>query len=285
MHVLSFESPAEFESAVRDWLAQAPRRNNLILSILRRSVKLEEPGRGWLVSSDTGPEIALSLTPQHSVVASDGSVEAAQHAARLLPPGLPGIVGPAAVADAFSSEWCRCTSGSAHLHTDMTFYTLDRVEPFRHPGGNLRPATLADLDDLKPLAIAAAKDMNLPLVEQNPEEVEKRVRRNIAGNRQFLWSDGASIQAIAGYAESMDGAGARIGLVYTRPEFRGRGYGTAITGSLAQLLLNEGQAWVSLFADNANPVSTGIYRRLGFQPELVYRTWLFTHALLAPEVP
>ncbi len=80
---------------------------------------------------------------------------------------------------------------------------------------------------------------------------------------------------LASYAESLDDAGARIGLVYTRPELRGRGYGTAITGSLAQLLLNEGQAWVCLFADNANPVSNGIYQRLGFQPELTYRTWLF----------
>ena len=40
--------------------------------------------------------------------------------------------------------------------------------------------------------------------------------------------------------ESLENAGARIGMVYTPPELRGRGYGTAITGSLAQLLLNEG---------------------------------------------
>jgi len=157
----------------------------------------------------------------------------------------------------------------------MTFYTLDRVERFVHPGGTLRRATLADLDDLRPLAIAAAKAMNLPMQEQQPEEIEKRIRRNIDGNRQFLWTEGSSIRAIASSAESLEDAGARIGLVYTPPEFRGCGYGTAITGSLAQLLLDQGQAWVSLFADNANPVSNRIYQRLGFQPELAYRTWLF----------
>ena len=157
----------------------------------------------------------------------------------------------------------------------MTFYTLDRVEQFVHPGGALRRATLADLDDLRPLAIAAAKAMNLPMQEQQPEEIEKRIRRNIDGNRQFLWTDGAQIRAIASSAESLPDAGARIGLVYTPPEFRGRGYGTAITGSLAQLLLDQGQAWVSLFADNANPGSNRIYQRLGFRPELAYQTWLF----------
>jgi predicted GNAT family acetyltransferase len=157
----------------------------------------------------------------------------------------------------------------------MTFYTLDRVEPFHHPGGSLRRATLADLDDLRPLAIAAAKAMNLPLHEQNPEEIEKRIRRNIDGNRQFLWTEGSSIRAIASSAESLPDSGARIGLVYTPLELRGRGYGTAITGSIAQLLLDQGQAWVSLFADNSNPVSNRIYQRLGFRPELTYRTWQF----------
>jgi predicted GNAT family acetyltransferase len=276
MLVSSFETPAEFEQVSWKWLARAPRRNNLILTILRRSVKLAEPARGWLVSSDSGPEIALLQTPGRDATISDGSIEAAQQAARLLPSDLPGVVGPSTVADAFSAEWCARTPGAAHLHWEMTFYTLDRVEPFRYPSGSLRRATLDDLDDLRLLAIAAAKAMNLPAPEQNPEEVEKRIRRNIEGNRQFLWTDGTQIRAIAGYAESLEDAGARIGLVYTPPELRGRGYGTAITGSIAQLLLDQGQAWVSLFADNANPVSNRIYQRLGFRPELAYRTWLFT---------
>jgi predicted GNAT family acetyltransferase len=274
MRVANFETPAEFQQAAGAWLARAPRRNNLILTILRRTVKSAENARCWLVSAG-GPEIALLQTPPSDVTISDGSIEAARWAARFLPSDLPGIVGPSAVADAFSKEWCSRTSQSAHLHWEMTFYTLDRVEPFRHPGGNLRRATLADLDDLLPLAAAAAKDMNLPLTEQNPEDVERRIRRNIAGARQFMWTEDSAIRAIAGYAEALDDAGARIGLVFTPPALRGRGYGTAITGSLAQLLLDEGQAWVSLFADNANPVSNGIYRRLGFQPELTYRTWSF----------
>ena len=284
MRVASFETPAGLDEVpiVEAWLDRAPRRNNLILTILRRTVKLEEPARGWLVSSASGPEIALLQTPPSNVTLSDGAIEAAQWAARFLPLDLPGIVGPSEAADAFSAEWCARTSRSAHLHGEMTFYTIDRVEPFRHPGGNMRRATLADLDHLRPLAIAAVKDMNLPLHEQNPQEVEQRLRRNLVGHRQFLWTaaehagEAPSIQAIASYAESADDAGARIGLVYTRPQARGRGYGAAITGSLAQLLLDEGQAWVCLFADSANPVSNAIYRRLGFRPELNYRTWLFT---------
>src|ERR1700683_598026 len=174
MLVSTFETPAEFEQVSWEWLVRAPRRNNLILTILRRSVKLAEPARCWLVSSDSGPEIALLQTPGYDVTISDGGIEAAQWAARLLPSDLPGIIGPSAVADAFSAEWSRRKSQGARLHWEMTFYTLDRVEPFHHPSGSLRRATLADLDDLRPLAIAAAKAMNLPLWEQQPEEIEKR---------------------------------------------------------------------------------------------------------------
>jgi hypothetical protein len=116
MRVASFDSPAEFQQASGAWLARAPRRNNLILTILRRTVKSAENTRGWLVSAHSGPEIALLQAPPHQqATISDGAVEAARWAARFLPPDLPGIVGPSAVADAFSSE-CARTSQRAHLH-------------------------------------------------------------------------------------------------------------------------------------------------------------------------
>jgi hypothetical protein len=63
MRIASFDSPAEFQQAAGAWLARAPRRNNLILTILRRAVKLAENARCWLVSSDCGPEIAHFSSP------------------------------------------------------------------------------------------------------------------------------------------------------------------------------------------------------------------------------
>ena len=42
--------------------------------------------------------------------------------------------------------------------------------------------------------------MNLPL-EQLPEEIKRRLRRNIAFARQFVWIEDSSIQALASYAE------------------------------------------------------------------------------------
>ena len=83
-----------------------------------------------------------------------------------------------------------------------------------------------------------------------------------------MWVVGSTVRALASYADGLCDRGARIRGVYTPPEFRRRGYGTAITGALAQMLLDSGQAWVALFADNANLTSTGMYRRLGFTRSL-----------------
>ncbi len=249
MQVRRFATPKEFQEAADAWLGREPKRNNLTLSILHRAVQSGEEGLGWTVQSEAGIELALFQTPPHHVTLSDGSVEAARMAAGSLPLDLPGVVGPSAVADAFASEWRIISAGRADLHWEMTFYTVQRVEMFRSARGELRRASLADLGALVPLAIDAAKDMNLPPQEQIPEEVEKRVKRNIPGARQFLWIDNGTICAIASYAEAFRNGGPRIGLVFTPPELRGNGYGTAITGSLARLLLTEGHPWVSLFAD------------------------------------
>jgi predicted GNAT family acetyltransferase len=96
------------------------------------------------------------------------------------------------------------------------------------------------------------------------------LRRATDDGQQFLWSEGSSIRALASYVSPFSCGGARIRGVYTRPESRGRGYGTAITGALAERLLNRGQAWVGLFAENANLTSTG------FRPHSLFHTWRFT---------
>jgi predicted GNAT family acetyltransferase len=58
----------------------------------------------------------------------------------------------------------------------------------------------------------------------------------------------------------------RIGPVFTPADSRGRGYGSAVTAAAADLALGNGVDNVVLFADLANPVSNGIYQRIGFEP-------------------
>jgi predicted GNAT family acetyltransferase len=58
----------------------------------------------------------------------------------------------------------------------------------------------------------------------------------------------------------------RIGPVYTPPEVRGRGFGSAVTAAACRWALAAGAGQVVLFADLANPTSNRVYTRLGFAP-------------------
>ena len=270
MRVLRFFSAAAFEAAAGSWMAADERINNLILSRLH-AARFSDDVHSWLVMDGDEPQLALLETPLHLVL-SGGSVQAAEFLAKNLEVEVRQIVGHAALADAFA-EHLHPKTGSVSM--EMTFYTLDRVERFLSPAGCMREATRADLDELAPLAVAAEQEMHVVEERPDPAQVESTLRQAIDDGQQFVWVEGSNIRAIASYLSPFRHAGARIRGVYTPAEFRGRGYGTAITGALAARLLNDGQGWVALFADNANPTSTGIYRRLGFQAHSTFRTWRF----------
>ncbi|MFE3618143.1 GNAT family N-acetyltransferase, partial [Streptomyces anulatus] len=58
---------------------------------------------------------------------------------------------------------------------------------------------------------------------------------------------------------------ARTGPVYTPPRFRGNGFASALTATVAGRIRAEG-ADACLFTDLANPTSNKIYQRIGFEP-------------------
>jgi predicted GNAT family acetyltransferase len=57
----------------------------------------------------------------------------------------------------------------------------------------------------------------------------------------------------------------RIGPVFTPRDWRGRGYGSAVTAAAANLARLDGVDEVVLFADLANPTSNAICQRIGFE--------------------
>lgn len=271
MRLICFEHADQFRSAAEQWLTIAERENNLLITAMVVGAKqVDNSSRAWLVTSGESPQLALFQTPSQYLLLSQGDREAAGWAAAKIEGDLPGVAGPASVAQTFAEPWAARTGCVAKLNGEMTLFAAERIEPFRAPGGSFREARPDELDRLQPLAVAAARDMNLPRPEQNPATIAKGLRRAVAEGRQFVWEAGPSICAMASYVAALPSGGARIRGVYTPPEFRGNGYGTAVSGALAERLLGGGQSWVALFADNANPVSTGIYRRLGFQPLRVY---------------
>ncbi|HLK50240.1 MAG TPA: GNAT family N-acetyltransferase [Bryobacteraceae bacterium] len=279
LRLAAFARAVEFQQAAESWLARSERESNLVITTMAAAARQEGSVHGWLVMSGEEPVLVLIQIPSQYLLVSRGEPGAAAWAADALQAELPGVSGPAAAAAAFAKRWSERTGCVAGLNREMTLFTTERIAFFRRPRGALRQARADEFDKLLRMSIEAARDMNLPGPEQNPTSIEAGLHRAIAEGRQFVWAAGDTIRAMASYVPARPAGGARIRWVYTPAEFRGHGYGTAVSGALAEWLLGSGQAWVSLFADNANPISTGMYRRLGFRPEYVHRTVRFERSL------
>lgn len=97
------------------------------------------------------------------------------------------------------------------------------------------------------------------------DDHDAAVRRSLAhGNRLLLCEAGGEPVAHAAAARPVAGM-SRIGPVYTPPEHRGRGYGSAVTAAATAVALDDGARTVVLFTDLANPVSNAIYPRVGYR--------------------
>jgi hypothetical protein len=60
--------------------------------------------------------------------------------------------------------------------------------------------------------------------------------------------------------------GIRIGPVYTPPDRRRRGYGSAVTAAVSAAKLAAGRQFCFLYTDLANPTSNKIYMDIGYEP-------------------
>ena len=57
-----------------------------------------------------------------------------------------------------------------------------------------------------------------------------------------------------------------VGLVYTPPYFRGKGYATSCVAAVSQFGLDKGFKKCVLYTDLANPTSNSIYMKIGYKP-------------------
>jgi len=77
--------------------------------------------------------------------------------------------------------------------------------------------------------------------------------------------DGRLVAAAGTHLVSPTYGVAAVGNVFTRPDYRGRGYGTAVTSAVTAELLRTGFRDVVLNVNQDNATAVHIYERLGFQ--------------------
>jgi ribosomal protein S18 acetylase RimI-like enzyme len=222
------------------------------------------PVFGWHEPDSGGIDAAFLQTPPfHALLSSlpDGSADSF---VELLTAGTvrpTGVNVPAAEESAIAAAWVAATGGgtSAHLRSRL-FRLADLMPPDPFPPGAARVAGPGDTDLLVDWSTAFVAETGSGGGDQRKGVADRLSYRGFT-----LWETGGVPVAMAALTRNVAGV-VRVGMVYTPPGHRRRGYGGAVTTAVSQAAFDGGAAQVVLFTDLANPTSNALYQRLGYRP-------------------
>jgi len=269
IRVVRHDEVARFAERVRPLLEANEAENNLMLAIVG-----EPPAQPaiWIEVEDGGRTVAAALcTPPFPLALTRASDEALQAIAeRLAADGVTpsAVVGPSEASASFAVRWSALTGVAAVVGRQQRIFSCDRVIAPGPVEGRMRAAGERDLARLTAWAEAFAEEAGTPSVGTRGI-IETRLR----AGRMRLWETDAPVAMVG--AVGITPNGARVGFVYTPPEQRRRGYGSAVTAALTAEQLASGRRFVFLYTDLANPTSNKIYQALGYRPVCDADEWRF----------
>ncbi|UCC26168.1 MAG: hypothetical protein JSU98_03500 [Gemmatimonadales bacterium] len=260
-------SASAFLDRTLPWLLEHEAEHNLILGIAlsRREGDPTGSGPAWFATLEEEDAVvgAAFRTSPHMIGLTGmprGALPALCEAARRDFSSLPGVVGPTAPAERFASLWCAGDVLRPRVQMRMGIYALrNLVEPWRETAGHMRPAREGDRDLLVRWMKGFERDTGI-----YSAGAASTVDRLLAANGIHLWEVNGRAVSMAGIS-GVTPNGARVGYVYTPPELRGSGFAAAVTAGLTRNLLDRGYRFCFLYTDLSDPISNGIYLRLGYE--------------------
>jgi uncharacterized protein len=266
MDVRRVEDPAAFLAAASPLLLADEARHNLILGIAGtlRDHPSHYPDFGlWLADDGSAVVGAALITPPHNlVVARPREDEALEALAASIDEQLPGVVAAQPEAELFAAAWAARTGAKPRTNRAQGVFALERVARPCPTSGRMRDAGAEDrlllLDWWRAFAEEALGES--PDAESVAHAVDHRLEAEEAG--VGLWEDERTV-SLAAFGNPTPN-GIRIGPVYTPPDYRRRGYASALVAELSQRLLAE-RSFCFLFTDLANPTANRIYEQIGYR--------------------
>ena len=266
--LVAYDEPAGFLAAAGKFLRTAEAENSMLyLPAERIAVAPQEDDAGcyWATVSVRGAVVAAAFhSPIGGVLVTAGPDEACamiagDMAGRARAPN--SVVGPLASCEAFARSWRECTGQAHMLRFHLRHFELTQPPPVFAASGRARLPADSELETLVDWNVAFVAEVELP---ETVEQTRRRAHNRIGNGQVRVWDDGAPV-AYAGYgADASDTV--RIAPVYTPPEFRGKGYASALVADLSRELFARGKRAIFLTTDVANPTSNSIYQRIGYRP-------------------
>jgi len=265
-----------FQERVAPFLLQAEAVHCLLLggkgqSASTKSYAVEHEGEIVAVAGMTPP---LNLVLSQVRVAS--AIPFLVKGIRARDIDLPGVIGPEPEAERFAAAWQGATGRLAQRSMRERVYQARHVHVPAAVAGSARPATPSDRSLLLEWAERFVAE-SFPVEKGAGVYAEQMVENRFVSPAGWtLWLDGTGEPvSVAGYS-GPTANGIRLGPVYSPPEHRRRGYGSAVTAATTRLLLERGHRIVFLFTDLANPASNHIYTEIGYEPVADFGVYVFT---------
>jgi predicted GNAT family acetyltransferase len=275
MKVELIESVDEFIAASTAFRAAHTLRTNVIGSValaVSTGRTTYDDYRWWIVRSDNNEVVGVAMrTSPFNMIIAPMPIEAARALGRSvgqIDDALPGLAGSRDMVDAFVEGYVESKSpGSARVLAEERRDLLYELEELITPDveGLGRPARTEEIEALTEMFAQFWREVEgAPL---SRADARNGVKKAVTDGSLFCWEMADDIVAIAGHAPIITTeavAIGRIGPVFTRPEFRRRGFGSAVTAHVTRQLIENG-ARAMLFTDAANPTSNDIYRAIGYR--------------------
>jgi RimJ/RimL family protein N-acetyltransferase len=265
------EDPRAFRALADPFYGTDTFRHTVALTVMPRFLGVErpEPPIMGTLHDDDGELIGVALrTPPWPLIVSGlptdpDLLESFLTQWLVADPNLPGVSGPLENTEAVGAAWTKHTGGGTKVRLASRLFRLGELVP-PTTTGSPRAATEDDID----LLVRWRHDFHVEAVHFQPpvDEGDAPVRRMFEnGDSNILWEDGGKPVAWALASAPIAGM-SRVGPVYTLPEHRGHGYGSAVTAAVSQHAWGAGAKDVILFTDLTNPVSNSIYQKIGYRP-------------------
>lgn len=268
MDVRLHQDPDEFRALAEPFYAADPIRHTVALTVMARFLGRRTgitPRMGTLHEHGSLTGVALRIPPWPVIVsglptdpaALDTFIAAWLHH----DPDVPSVNGPRTQAEAVADAWVRHTGGAVRETMATRLFRLGELTPPTTRGA-ARQATDADIPLLTQWREAFAVEAHGRVRDPDSSAVRHMLD---SGDTVTLWQVDGTAVAWALASAPINGM-SRVAPVYTPPERRASGYGSAVTAAVSQQALDAGATAVLLFTDLANPTSNSIYQKIGYRP-------------------
>ncbi len=148
------------------------------------------------------------------------------------------------------------------LNMELLSYKLTEIKTINHLcDGYMRLATYSDVDDLSLIF----RDLHFEMEGFNfsLEECNSKVIDLLERSELYIWVN-KNDKIVATASKSVEGKYVKIGLVYTIPEYRRRGYAINLVYSLTEILLDDDLIPI-LYTNGSYKASNECYKKIGYK--------------------